>query len=336
MTLPYMPVVFSTPVTNPSVGSQGTPPIPYLSGSQFNFAPTATDGNNLIATGNFPSAKPQVLADVIRRASRWVDTHCFGADATTNGASLAASLSVESVNVRVKNGGLRLVCDYRPIVQVVGVDIGPTPGNVQSIGPQLASAISIGRRTIYVPLYGIPVRPGDVGSPVISVASGWSTYAVWSYVYGYPHTALAASVEQGATSCVVRATNGQGGVWGLFPGLTSLLISDGEYTETVQVTGITPGSSTATLDTSIFANAHTLPTAPDFIPASGMPDDITQAAISLTTVLIKARGSMAQVMPTSPGGQPNRQALAQAGALGDWNNAQRLLKPYRIRSKVKV
>jgi hypothetical protein len=332
--LPYTPVVLSAPIVNPSVGSVGGTTIPYISNSQYTFAPTAMNVQNI---GPGPVQNAQILADTIRRASRWADTICFGADVASTGAGLAAGLSVESVNVRLKGGVLRLVCDYRPIQQVIGVDVGPDPSNVASIGPNIAASVSIGRRTIFVPFVGIPIRAGDVGSPVpYSAYPGGTVYAVWSYVYGYAHTELVADVAKGATSCVVRATNGTGGVWGVFPNITSLLISDSENTETVMVTGVTTGSDTTTLTTTPFDNAHTLPESPDFIPVSALGDDIHQAVISLTTMVIKLRGVGSMVMPSAPGGKPSGKALSQAGAEGDWGTACRLLTPYRIRNKAKV
>ena len=334
MTLPYVPTVLPTPIVNPAVGSQGPPALPYISLSQFNYWPTALNGNNLLSQ---QAPTPQALIDTIRRASRWADAHCFGMDPSGNGASLAASLSIESANLRVRNGALRLICDYRPIVQVVGVDVGPNPAYVQSIGPVLASTMSIGRRTITVPLIDIPIRSGDVGSPATPMGSSGWVYAVWSYVYGYPHTALTADVAADDTTCVVQATDGNGGLFGVFPGLTSMLVSDEANTETVRITAVTPGSTTATLTTTPFANAHTLPaTEGDFIPVSTIPDDVQQAVASLTSLLIKVRGSKAFVMPQAAGAAPDRKALAQAGAMDDWTNACRLLRPYRIRSKSKV
>lgn len=334
MTQPYMPVVLATPIVNPAVGSQGPPPIPYLSNAMYTFAPTAIDSKNLNPAGGAQN-NAQVLADTIRRASRWADTHCFGADACAAGATLAASLSVENVVTRIKQGTLRLICDYRPIIEVIGIDVGANPGCVTSIGPNVARAVRIGRRGITVPLYGFSTRSGDIGNPPGSVGSLGGLYAVWSYVYGYPHTKLVSNVVANATSCVVQSTDGNGGVWGV-PTYPYLTIYDTDLTETVQVTGVTPGSTTTTLTTTPFANGHTIPSAPDFLPMTALSDDITQAVISLTNMLIKSRGSRALVMPKTAGGAPSSQALAQTGATRDWEVACKLLKPYRIATKSKI
>lgn len=342
--VPYTPTQFSTPVVNPSVGSLGAPPIPYVSVSEYQFAPTAMAIRSLVPGGT-QADSTQSLADTIRRASRWADAICFGADPSSKGASLAASLSVEMARVRVLGSEVRLVCDYRPIVAVTGVDIGPNMGALAGIDATTIATLRIGRRTIYLPV--VPSWTSN-GSWVYSPAAmtGWVT-AVWSYVNGYPHTQLLADVAPQATSCVVQATDGQGGLFGVFPASgafpgTALTVTDGAATESVYVTDVTPNTPAVgqtTLTTSAFASAHTVPAAPDFLPVSAMPEDIHQAVISLTTMLIKTRGARAMEMPKLPGGAPSgptKQSLAQAGALEDWAIANLLLKPYRSPAKMKT
>jgi hypothetical protein len=347
MTAPYTPTPFAAPIVNPAVGSTGAPPIPYLSNTQYNFAPTAMDTSTLVPGGS-PQAQAQSLADTIRRASRWADSICFGADPASKGVSLAASLSVESVRTRIKAGELRLICDYRPILEVVGIDVGFDPSNTSSIGPTLAAQTVVKRRTLVVPFATNLVfgRTNDNPGWVPNGAPSGSLYAVWSYVSGYPHTSLVDSVAADATSCVVKSTDGNGGAWGVYPASgafpgTGLTIIDGASTETVFVTAVTTGSGTTTLTTTPFANAHTVPTAPDFIPVTTLPEDVQQAVISLTTMLIKTRGTRALVMPTAPGGRPQqatKQNLGQAGALEDYDIAHQLLSEggYVIRSKQKT
>jgi hypothetical protein len=336
VTAPYAPILFTTPIVNPAVGGSGPVPIPYLSVSQYRFAPTAMDTSTLVPGGS-PEAQTQALADTISRASRWADTMCFGADPAAKGASLAASLSVENVQTRLKGGALKLVCDYRPIIEVLGIDVGPDPGHVESIGESVAAMVSIGRRTITVPYGGFIVGRQNAAAVQGPIVQATTTYVVWSYVAGYPHSSLAAPVEAGATTCVIQSTDGQGGAWGVLPG-SQLTVYDGANTEMLTVQSLTPATptlTTATLTTTPFQNAHTPPSPPDFLPVTAIPPDIQQGVISLTTMLIKTRGARALVMPTIPGGVPSRQALAQAGALEDWEIAKMLLEPYRVRSKVK-
>lgn len=337
MTAPYVPTALATPVVNPSAGSVGANPIPYISPTEYQFAPTAMAIGQLVP-GGFTNTQLHALADVIRRASRWADNICFGADPDGK-ASLAASVSVESQWAKLVNGALRLACDYRPI-EVVGIDIGPAPTSVTSIGSTAAGQVRIGRRTIVVPLAsGNVFRNNDVPAVVPYGRQSGRLYAVWSYVNGFPHTKLHTSVSAAATSCVVTATDGAGGLWGVYAASgaflgTQLQIIDGVNTETVSVKGITKGASTTTLTTSAFQYAHAVPTAPDFIPVTQLPEDIHQACITLTSVLLKtSRGSRTMEMPRSPGQPPNRQVMAQAGAIGNWENACNLLHDYGVRVK---
>jgi hypothetical protein len=344
LTVPYLPPPLATPIINPVVGSSGAPPLPYVSNTEFTFAPTGLDANHLYPGGT-ATKNAQSLADTIRRASRWCDDICFGQDPAGKGASLAASLSVESATVRVKGGTLRLICDFRPIVQVVGIALGSGPANVSSLDPTIASLTTIGRRTIYVPVgTAIAVaRPGDSPGTFPSGSSPGSVYAVWSYVNGYPHTRLATNVAQGATSCVVTAVDGAGGLWGVFgasgafPG-TELTVVDAGTTERVfvhSVTANTPTTGKTKLTTSAFANAHTVPVGPDFIPVTAVPQDVHQAVISLATALVKVRGTRAQVMSSQPGGRPSQAALAQAGALEDYAIGLKILTEGGFRIRIK-
>ncbi len=294
--------------------------------------------------GALPGQSAQSLADTLRRASRWCDDICFGEDPAGKGASLAASLSVESAQIRIKGGQLRLICDYRPIVQVVGIAVGSGMSSLAALDPSSASLLTIGRRTIYIP-YGSSLlvsRTGDTPSILPGSSYAGAVYAVWSYVNGYPHTKLTASVAADATSCVVSSTDGAGGLWGVFPASgafpgTDLTIIDQGNTERVFVQSIapnTPSTGQTTLTTTPFTYAHTPPPAPDFIPVSGVPEDVHQAVISIATALIKVRGTRAQVMSTTPGGKPSKSALAQAGALEDFEIAERILSNgYRVRVK---
>lgn len=340
MAAPFVPTALSTPVVNPAMGSTGAPPVSYVSLSEYNFAPTGMTGRTLVP-GNTTTANNQALADVIRRASSWADEICFGLDAATKGASLAASLSVETGYLPIVNGELRLPCDYKPIVELVGLAVGSNPSAVATAPATMTSAVRFGRRTIYVPYTaGSVFRSGDQPGyiPTLNTA-GRKVYCVWSYVNGYPHTKLAQNVAAGATTCYVTSTDGNGGLFGVFaatgafPG-TNLLVTDGRYTESVFVKAVTANGATTKLTTSAFSHAHTVPTTPDFIPVGALPDAIHQAVILLATSLIKVRGIRAFVMASSPGQHPTQDVLGQAGAANDYQLACDMLHTYGVRMKL--
>lgn len=331
MVTPYVPTPLATPILNPSIASVDAPAFPYISVSQYTFAPTAMAVNSLVKGGT-DAQNTQALADTIGRASSWANLICFGSDASGSQASLAASLSVQAGYMPVRGGEVRLVCNYKPVIEVIGIDTGASPALLASIGPSAASMVRIGSRTIYVPAMSgfLTSRPGD--SAAFGVGTNSSVYAVWSYINGYPHTQLAEAIAAGTTSCTVKATNGAGGLFGVYPG-TQMTIADGGNTETITVTGITANGTTTILTTTPFLYNHLVPAPPDFLPVSALPAGVVQAVISLTTCLIKTRGARAMVLPTLPGGAPTRQAFAEAGALEDWDIALKILTPYRIHLK---
>lgn len=329
MTAPYAPTQFTTPQINPAVGGYGVP-MPYISVSQYSFAPTAMDTAHLVEGGT-TTDQTQALYDTILRASRWADRYVYGMDQAAKGASLAASLSVESAYKELINGELRLVCDYKPILEVTGVDIGANPSTTVSIGGTLATQIRIGYRTLYVPLgqsfmFG---RSADVPTLPLYMSATGKLYVVWSYVNGYPHTSLASSVLAGATSVPLTATNATSGLYGVYPG-TQLTIYDGSLTETFTVESLS-GSTITTV--SPLVNAHTLPTAPDFIPVTALSAEVQLAIIFFTTALIKTRGDFALMLPEMS--QPNEIKALPGDIQTDVAYGMELLDNYRIRIKGK-
>lgn len=315
---PFEPTPFATTYVTPQANSAFRR-FPYIGLSEFQAAPTALSTAALLPGGNSAQSQ-QVLADTIMRASGWIDEHCFHASDGT----LAASVSVESSRVRAKNGAIRLICKYRPILEVQGIAMGPNAGQLSSLSTN--PGISVDGKIITIP----PAQLGSVTSgdylPGIVIGWGGYAYAVWSYVNGFPHTALAASVTAGASSIVVEPTAPTGTtVVGIYPG-TQLTIFDGVSSETVVAASVT-GTTIALASPTQFS--HVLPAAPDSIRVSSIPRAVEQACISLTSCLIKLRGSKAMVMPTGPGtSPPSKQALAQAGGLEDYEVACKLLKPF--------
>lgn len=317
---PFAPTPFTTTVVAPQVTSAFRR-FPYISCSEFQNAPTAVATGTLTPNGNTAQSQ-QALADTIMRASGWIDEHCFH----SSDGTLAASISVESAWVNAKQRGLRLICRYRPILEVVGVALGANPGQLSSLTSN--AGLSIDGKIITIPptTLGSAQQVGDL-LPLITTGYAGSWYTVWSYVNGFPHTALAANVAQGATSIQVQPTlPGSSTVAGVYAG-TQLTIFDGVSTETV-VASAAPTGTTITLQAGT-AFAHTIPAAPDTIRVSSIPRAVEQACISLTSCLIKVRGTRAMVMPTGPGGgTPSKQALIQAGGLEDYELACELLKPF--------
>ena len=323
----FTPTPFATPVIAARTATQ-LRSAPYISVSQYRFAPTSVGTLALVPK----SAQPQVdstetLAVTISEASQWMDTHCFH----RNDGSFAANVTNEQMWVKVKpNQSAVLICNFKPIIEVVGLALGPSPTQLQNISANTAGLLVIGEKTITLP--GVFVSgTTTVGNTVLF--NGFPSYnggmlAVYSYIAGYPHTTLASSAIAGATSITVNPPTPGGTVlYGVYAG-TALTIKDGANTETV-VASAAPTGLTVSLQSGL-ANAHNIPNSPDGITVTALPNDLERACIHLTNVLLKAQGMRAQ-MPASLGSATpaQRQGLGRAGVLADFDVACHLLKPYR-------
>ena len=317
----FIPTPFTSPIVTPGA-IQGTVfrTTPYISPSEYRNAPTAVSTSSLVPGGS-PQDSTASLAQVVARASGWIDTYCYhAADGT-----FAASPSTEAGFVKVKpDGTAALVCRFKPILAIVGAGIGPSPSQQQSIDSVTAQDMSVSHKTIWLPGTWATngIRPFFGGWP----SYNGMVYVTWTYVNGYPHMALSATASSSATSITVSPTPPGGTtVSGVYAG-TALTIHDGTNTEVV-VAASTPAGLTINLQNPL-ANNHTVPAAPDTIRVSAVPWAVEQACISITNVLLKTQGMRAQALPAVPGNAANRQLLSRAGALDDYDVATKLLKPY--------
>jgi hypothetical protein len=278
------------------------------------------------------SDQPQVdsagsLAMVIAEASAWMDTHCFH----RSDGNFVATITNEQMWVKVKpNQSAVLICNFKPILQVVGLALGPAPTQLQNISANTAALLVIGENTITLP--GVFVSgTTTIGNTVLfngSPSYNGGMLAVYDYIAGYPHTTLAVSASAGATSITLRPpTPGGTALYGIYAG-TALRIKDGVRTETIVAASAPTGLAVNLL--SPLVNTHMVPNFPDAINVTALPGDLERACIHLVNVLLKAQGMRAQ-MPASIGSPTpaSRQGLARAGALADFDVACRLLHPYR-------
>lgn len=330
MSVPYSPIPFAVPVpVNPTYGGVLGDIIPYISPTAYRSAPTSMDTTDLIPSSQTAqsnaAAQEQALVDTLRRASEWVDRICFGAVASSKRTGLRASLNVEVDEVNMINGWIKLYCDVKPIAEVRGVDVGLVMGQLASVGPQLASGIRIGRRTIYVP-YSVPFIPSTFRN-FIELEPPTKLTVVWAYVGGFPHTQLAANITAGTNTATLAPTDGGTGLLAVYPG-TSFEVVDGVNTEYVVVQSVANNVITTTTN---FINPHTIPQGPDFIPVTAVPPGARLAAVYLTTALLKTRGdsSIALEEINSP-----RSVMKVAGDVwADIQLAKDFLKPYKSHVK---
>ena len=320
---PFSPEPFSTPVIAPQATTLSRR-IPYLAPSEYKAAPTAVATAGLVPGGSVSSNAAELYAALLR-ASDWADLLCFhGPDGT-----LAASPTVEAGWVTPKaRGDMWLQCAMRPILEVIGIAMGSSPGQLTSMDSSQAGNVSIDGNLIMLTNSSGGIQPFSPTRLVAPAGRSGRTYAAWSYVAGFPHCILAANAAEGAETITVQsAVPGGATPYGVYPG-TQLTIRDtatGSGYEDVVVSAV--NGSVLTLATPL-QFAHTIPAYPDYIPVSAMPHGVQQAVISLASCLIKTRGTKSMVMPSTPGGVPTKAAMGQAGGLDDFDIAQQLLKSF--------
>jgi hypothetical protein len=319
----FVPESFAEPIVSPDTATLFRR-TPYISPSEYRQTPTAV-GTQTLVPGGSPQAQEAALAAVISRASDWLDLICFHkADGT-----LAASPTTESGWIKPREeGSLALICNYKPILEVDALAVGPSPQNLANIGATASKNITIQDPIIWLQSCGFgPIFPGSSGYSIGAVGPNGKVYVVWIYVNGYPHTSLAEEAKAGEDVLHVEPSNpGESKVYGVYEN-TQLTIHDGANTEVIVVSAIE--GLTLKL-TAPLAYDHTLPEAPNTTRVSAVPWAVEQACISLTSFLIKNRGSRAMVLPSSPGGggSPPKQEDGQAGGMRDFDTAYEILRPF--------
>lgn len=286
----------------------------YLTPSEFAFAPTALDLKSLVPDGT-NITQTQALVDLINRASSWVDMYCFP---DGSGGTLGASVDVDTGSFPVTaDGYIAATCRFKPVISVLSFSYGASPSMLQALDPAAVASIEFGpsSRVLYVPVNGSGVRNVFGGVPT---GRGGRVFCQWSVIDGFPNSVLGASVDAGGTSLTVSTTLGcQSG--------TTLTVYDQWRTETVTVVAVV---SSTVLTVSPFAQAHTVPPAPDAISVSALPAVVKQAAILVASALVKERGDNSMVLPTADGMQ--FVGSKESGSVDDLSAAREMLCPFRI------
>ena len=278
---------------------------PYLTIAEYKQAPTAVDVDDLVGGGS-ASLNDRELTNVIARASSWIDSHC--------NQVISATQDTESFRARVsRDGMLKLHPRYWPVVSVVSASFGSLPSAMQTLD---VSTAWIEPMAIVFPLVGNAASflGGLQFSKVYS--STVDQFVTLTYVNGYANTLLSTSSLAAATSLIVADRTG-------FMPIMSFMIYDGVSSETVTISSsFTPtvGAGSVTLAAGC-VYAHSAG-----ISLSGLPPAVKQAAIYMTNVILKSRGSQALVMG---GLSPSQMISSNEAASSDYRSACDLLAPYR-------
>jgi len=284
--------------------------IPYLTIQEYKDAPTAIDIDNLVFNSQDPEAQNNELANVIARASSWVDTYC--------NQVLGATTETETQRARVSNDGtIKFHPRYNPIIALTALAYGNPSTELITVTD--CSVAWLENQQVIFPFANLGFTmtnqgPIQFGFPAYS--SGLQVYLKYSYVNGYTNTLIASAT---ATQTTLTVVDGVGITAG-----QHLKIYDGVYSEYVTVADTYVfGSTTVPLDHALLYTHNA------GVSISALPPAIKEATILATTAMLKIRGDASLTM--SVGTLPNSSATSnlQQNIGSDMAMAMDLLKPYR-------
>lgn len=282
---------------------------PYLTTQEYRDAPTAIDIDNLVFNSSDPDVQNNELANVIARASSWVDTFC--------NQVLGATSETETQRSRVSSDGyIKWHPRYNPVIALTDLWYGYPSTNLIHV-TDVSSAWIENQQILFPYAYQSALftnqGPLQFGYPA---SSGNQVYLKYTYVNGYPNTTIVTAV---ATQSTLTVGNGIGITAG-----DQLKIYDGMYSENVTVADTyTFGSTTVPL-TSPLIYSHSAG-----VSISALPPAVKEATILATTAMLKVRGDSSLTMAV--GTLPNQSSAPQITQdIGDdMGMAMALLMPYR-------
>lgn len=280
---------------------------PYLTLGEYKSAPTAIDIDNLVFNSQDPDVQDSELTNVIARASSWIDTFCNQVLAATNENEQQRTRYTSS------DGSIRLHPRYNPIIALTSFEYG-YPTNMASLGDCSVAWIEPAEIIIPNTTLGNWTSQGPLTLGSYNGGPSNEVFVRYTYVAGYTNTEILTAVATQSTLTVRDAT-------GIIAG-QMLKIYDGQYSENVTVASTyTFGSTTVPL---------TRPLVYDHVAGvaiSALPPAVKEAAILVTTSMLKVRGdsSMTMGISTTPTiAVDNANKVGEEIAL-----AMQLLQPYK-------
>ena len=278
---------------------------PYLTIAEFKQAPTAIDVDDLVGGGT-SAINDQELANVIARASSWMDSYC--------GQVLSSTTDTEASRGRIsRQGFLTIHPRFSPVTEVVSMSYGPLPNLMTAID---VSTLWIESQSVVFPIQGF----STAFSGPIQFSGNYSTtqeqFITMTYVNGYANTLLSASVAASVSTLPVTDLAG-------FTPSHQFVIYDGASTEVLTVASSFVATSGAG---NLPLTAATAYTHAKGISVSALPPAVKQAAIYITAAILKARGNASLVMTSL---NPSQVQMANPSAANDLEAAWDLLKPFR-------
>jgi hypothetical protein len=280
---------------------------PYLTLDEFKNAPTAIDIDNLVFNSTDPDVQDSELTNVITRASSWIDTYC--------NQILSATTETEQQRTRVRpDGTLRWHPNNAPIIAVTAISYGVDPNNLAVC--QDPSVCWLEAQQVIFPYSTIGLSYSSQGPLGLGFPSTpqQEVFLRYTYVNGYVNTVIVSATAAASSLTVINAT-------GITAG-QQLKIYDGMNSENVTVASTyTFGSLTVPL-VSPLVYSHSAN-----VSISALPAAIKEAAILVTTAMLKVRGDNAMVMAVTSAPSVIAPEAQHIGS--DMDLAMNLLKPYR-------
>ena len=281
---------------------------PYLTNAEYKNAPTAIDIDNLVFNSSDPEVQDSELANVIARASSWIDTYC--------NQILGATHETESQRARISSDGyIKWHPRYSPVIALTALQYGNPSTNLITVTD--CSSAWIEDQQILFPYAQLSTTmttqgPIQFGFPA---SAGAQVYLKYTYVNGYANTVIVEAIAEESTLIVKEGV-------GIVAG-QQLKIYDGMYSETVTVASTYVfGSTTVPLETPLFYSHDA------GVSISALPPAIKEAAILATTAMLKVRGDSSMTMGI--GTQPITDSIGvNQNISNDMSMAMELLKPYR-------
>lgn len=279
--------------------------VPYLTVADYKVAPTGVDLSSLLP-GATAAQRDAALAQLIVRASGLVN---FAAQ-----QNLAATTDTEVGRVTMNRAGeITVQTHCWPIVEVQSFKLGADPSSMTAVTLTGFCFIEHSAFTITQPSLSLVTNQGPLQFQ--SIAPNMRAFGQWVYVNGWPVTTLKTAGTIGQTSIVVQDSTG------VHVG-TLLVIYDAENTETVTVTAEPLGSQT------VACTALTKAHATVGVTVSSIPAVVREAAIQMTSGLIKLKGNQAMAMRSISSTEPEPKAKSVSGT-ADITQAAWMLQPFK-------
>lgn len=294
---------------------------PYLSIDMFkNHRRRGVQVDNLVPRGT-AAEQDAALAEVIESASAWMDNTILGI--------LAATVDTELRQVNVdRRGFVSIHPRYRPVVALIGFQIGATPATMRALTDLSGTGIDLNRFAVPTSPLALTSSAGPLqfGATAAPADRAWCQY---TYQNGYPVTALTAAPALGATQIQVADTTG------IVPGQTYLTIYALQNRIRVLATAVSTigvgqavgtGPGTVTFTPALASAVPNNPSYPTMV--SALPPDVIESAVLVCRAIIKETGGGSVVASGSRSiGAGEKDPF---GAGDDYLEAEAFLRPYMV------